>query len=303
MVQKKQPLGSDRPSRTSLHQSPRANVGGDFVSIYVGDNLKDQQLPLSMTKAFQHWILHDGKLQGIYNSESTGGEDGWVDPLAYDEAWLADDLPAPVLRPAIGALVKGGELRYIMPGVEMTVQCGGKLWWNRGVKTFPLAQRWMDIRSMDITTLSLCAFGQDGYETAKESVSELDEDGNPKTFDDAGAWKELWAASPKDALLSLVETLAGEAGQRVASGFHVLVIPLPQEPLRQAPAPGTRLKVVLAQPDDQPTTELLDFQSSQASATPVSGSEMDVLFRAAAAGGTSEYLPKVYKELYSGMLQ
>eukprot|EP00961_Rhodomonas_salina_P014835 199273-Rhodomonas_salina.1 len=79
----------------------------------------------------------------------------------------------------------------------------------------------------------------------------------------------------------------------------------------------------------------------QASATPVSGSEMDVLFRsaappgrhvrksvsarsgivlhsryempgsdighwaasAAAAGGTSEYLPKVYKELYSGMLQ
>lgn len=55
---------------------------------------------------------HDGKLQGIYNSESTGGEDGWVDPLAYDEAWLADDLPAPVLRPAIGALVKGGELRH-----------------------------------------------------------------------------------------------------------------------------------------------------------------------------------------------
>ncbi len=29
----------------------------DYVSIFVGDGVKDQQLPLSMTKTFQHWIL------------------------------------------------------------------------------------------------------------------------------------------------------------------------------------------------------------------------------------------------------
>ena len=33
------------------------------------------------------------------------------------------------------------------------------------------------------------------------------------------------------------------------------------------------------------------------------GGEMDILFRAAVAGGSSEYLPEVYKELYLGMMQ
>mmetsp|Transcript_40492 Transcript_40492/g.81639 ORF Transcript_40492/g.81639 Transcript_40492/m.81639 type:complete len:127 (+) Transcript_40492:3-383(+) len=108
--------------------------------------------------------------------------------------------------------------------------------------------------------------------------------------DEAGDWQELWSAAPGKALLSLIETLAGPAGECVESGFHLVVVPLSAEDLRASPAAGTRFKLVLA--DRRPVEGTLDDAERE-------GAAMDVLFRAATAGGKSEYLPTAYKELYS----
>ena len=66
-------------------------------------------------------------------------EDGWVDPFSFEELWLPSDLPAPVMKPSLAAVSKNGQLRYIMPALDLTVQAAGKLWWNRGFNSIPLA--------------------------------------------------------------------------------------------------------------------------------------------------------------------
>lgn len=143
---------------------------------------------MSMINHFPTWIESEGELRPLFNSESKGEvgppspsrspplsttplappptlvppltlgfsprqEDGWVDPVSWKELWLPEDLPLPLLRPGVAALIKDGVVRYLMPGLEVSIQAGGKLWWNRGMCSFPMALKWTEIGACDLAKL------------------------------------------------------------------------------------------------------------------------------------------------------
>jgi hypothetical protein len=54
-----------------------------------------------------------------------------------------------------------------------TVQAAGKLWWNRGMKSFPLPSCWAEIGSFDLNRLRMVAYTQDGYNSALQAVQEV----------------------------------------------------------------------------------------------------------------------------------
>eukprot|EP00960_Hanusia_phi_P034502 751118-Hanusia_phi.AAC.1 len=258
----------------------------NYVTIDVGKLKKEQKLPISMTDSFPKWILSEEKLRPFYNSGSYGEENGWVDPFSFDETWLPTDLPLPLMRPAIGALTKDGQVKYIMPALDMCVQAGGKLWWNRGINSVPLAKRWLDVNCADLSRLSIQAFCQDGYEDAKRTVQEL---GDDFPENDIGPWKKMWEAPAAKGVVELVETLSDDAGACVEKGFHLVVVPLPEEPLREAPKAGNRLRLCLsAEGAIDPLQDGIESTYS----------ELNVLFRATVPGSKSEHMPQVYEELF-----
>lgn len=163
-------------------------------------------------------------------------------------------------------------------------------WRNRGLCSFPLARVWMDLHSADVSKLVLTAYTQAGHEEATRPVQELDEnapaDAQPPPL---GPWERLWDANATPAIMSLIEALADPAGAPgIEAGYHVVVAPLETAALALSPPAGTRLRVVLSDsPAPDPAEEAL----------PGTG-EMDVLYRAVAAGGESPHLPAVYRGLY-----
>ena len=102
-----------------------------------------------------------------------------MDPVSWKELWLPEDLPLPLMRPAVAALVKDGVIRYLLPGVEVSVQAGGKLWWNRGMCSFPMALKWAEVGSCDLSRLRLVAYSQAGHTEAEKSVLRLEEGASP----------------------------------------------------------------------------------------------------------------------------
>lgn len=279
----------------------------DSIEMYRGPYTKPEFLPVGMARGFPKWILAEGEdvggaeLRPMYNSESYGEEDGWVDPFSFEELWLPSDLPPPVMKPSLSCVAKDGQIRYLMPALDLSVQAGGKLWWNRGMNSIPLAARWMDVNAVNIASLNLVGFAQGGYESAKVSMQIEGED---KPKDDPGTWVKMFQCPANEAMLELVETLAGPAGSVIGSGFHVVHIPLKSHSLLEAPETGSRMRVFLtdasferSQPQTIEYSAEFEFDSGEGY------SELDILVRAAASGSKSEYLPKVYKELYSGVEQ
>ena len=99
----------------------KCSMSLDYIKC-VGNKI-DQRLPLSLVSSFGRWILVDGKLLPILNSDRDDIErEGWCDPVSFEEVWLPVDLPAPTQRPAIAALVKDGAIRYIMPALDISVE-------------------------------------------------------------------------------------------------------------------------------------------------------------------------------------
>ena len=130
-----------------------------------------------------------------------GEEDGWVDPFSFEELWLPQDLPAPSMKPSLSAVAKDGQIRYLMPALEFTVEAGGQRWWNRGVNSIPLARRWMDVNAVNLKSLYLVGFAQGGYESAKVA-QQLEGEDTP--LDDPGGWVKTFQCSANDALLELI---------------------------------------------------------------------------------------------------
>jgi hypothetical protein len=98
----------------------------DFIRVFTGTVGRQQQsLPTSMVSNFERWIQSGDLLMPIFNSDSMGEEDGWVDPVSFSELWLPSDLPLPMMRPALVALAKDGVVRHLMPGMDISVQVRG----------------------------------------------------------------------------------------------------------------------------------------------------------------------------------
>jgi len=278
-------------------------VALDTIEMFRGPFAKPEFLPVGMAEKFPKWILSEGEgapeLRPMFNSASYGEEDGWVDPFSFEELWLPSDLPAPVIRPCLSAVAKNGQLRYILPSLDISVQAGGKLWWNRGMNSIPVAAKWMDVNAVNLNSLHLVGFKQGGYESAKKSV-QMEGEEIPK--DDPGSWLKLFQSSASDAFLELVDTLAGPAGAVIGDGFHMVNIPLKNHPLLEAPETGSKVRVFLTDAVlDNSEPQTLEYSKSYDFDTGENYSELNFLVRAAGAGSKSEYLPAVYRELYDAL--
>ena len=270
------------------------------IEMFRGPFTKPEFLPVGMARGFQKWVLAEGEgedeLRPMFHSGSYGEEDGWVDPFSFEELWLPQDLPAPSMKPSLSAVAKDGQIRYLMPALEFTVEAGGQRWWNRGVNSIPLARRWMDVNAVNLKSLHLVGFAQGGYESAKVA-QQLEGEDTP--LDDPGGWVKTFQCSANDALLELIATLAGPAGSVVSEGYHVLSVPLKAHPGVEAPGTGSRVRVFLTDANfDNTSPNALEYSADLDFDTGGGDSELDFLVRAAGAGRESEYLPDVYRGLY-----
>jgi hypothetical protein len=93
-----------------------------FIRVYSGAGGRQQSIPTSMVGSFTRWIKSGDTLVPIFNSDSKGEEPGWVDPVSFSELWLPEDLPLPLMRPALICLSKDGVIRHLMPGMDISVQ-------------------------------------------------------------------------------------------------------------------------------------------------------------------------------------
>jgi hypothetical protein len=141
-----------------LRDHANVNMGLDYITISAPGRERKQRIPTSLVSSFGKWIVSDGSLRPIIETE--GLAQGWVDPISFDEVWLPLDLPSPQQRPAIAALIKDGSIRCIMPALDISVQASGQTWWNRGICSFPLARVWMDLNSADVSSLLITAYRQ-----------------------------------------------------------------------------------------------------------------------------------------------
>jgi hypothetical protein len=137
----------------------------EHVKISVPGGGREQKVPMSFVSSFGKWIIHEGRLQSLIDTDSL--EKGWVDPVSFEEVWLPLDLPSPKQRPAIAALVKDGAIRCIMPALDISIHASGQRWWNRGMCSFPFARVWMDLKTADIAQLVLTAYTQVSEPTRK----------------------------------------------------------------------------------------------------------------------------------------
>ena len=136
----------------------KINMDLDYITISAPGRERKQRIPTSLVSSFGKWIVNDGRLRPIIETE--GLTQGWVDPISFEEVWLPLDLPTPQQRPAVAALIKDGSIRCIMPALDISVQASGQTWWNRGICSFPLARVWMDLNSADVSNLLITAYRQ-----------------------------------------------------------------------------------------------------------------------------------------------
>jgi hypothetical protein len=52
-------------------------------------------------------------------------------------------------------------------------QAAGKLWWNRGMNSFPLPASWAEVGACDLKRLRMVAYTQDGHTSALQAVQEV----------------------------------------------------------------------------------------------------------------------------------
>ena len=110
-----------------------------------------QAIPMASVQNWPVWSYDiDGDLLGselvpvpdALNGGTYG--DGWIAPSTFDELFLPADLPMPQFTPALGICVAQGVPRYVMPSCILSLATPEGEWRNRGLKSLPRAQAWID---------------------------------------------------------------------------------------------------------------------------------------------------------------
>lgn len=294
-----------------------------------------QNLPTSATNNWKIWTFDsvDGTLlrvEGAGDADGGGSAGGWVNPTSVDQLFLPADLPAPRIRPALGMAINNGMLRYAMPSVVASLETPQRVWRNRGLCSLPRAAVWLDLLSPYLTEslqdlLVLTMFGksapdvrfledQDGSAAWESLVGRSDRLNYAATIRSepvrgpAVALQENVVQSRHgffhlhvhhlyQRLKQLLES--GQLPQEMYDGFHFVDIPVCREdsgvePLF-VPLPQYELAAYLGSFPD--TSRLLELEdSSVLDSEPIA--ELRLRIKNVAAGGTSEFLPEVYRDLY-----
>ena len=293
---------SSSSSNANLKNS-NTPVDLQLTKITIGSAIATQQLdsiPLSYASTWPvYMISNDGTtLTHIPDPSFNTKETGWVDPKAYEQLWLPEDLSIPSCQPAIGLVLKDGVPRYIFPTIETTlVSKDGGVWYNRGLNSVPLAKTWLPFQTMDDFSLESLAIS--GYYIPLPLLTN-DESKHSKD------WKPIMLPLTKimPTIQVLLEAIANGPDE-LGSGFIYLIAPLkhpndttsceqtllPEEVIQ----PGHRVRLFLSNVDTMPTSLDPDDDSSWI----WKRGECDLSLYMVSPGGKSEYLPNVYRPLYS----
>jgi len=259
-------------------------------------------------KGWKSWTLVDGKFLEAVEDENFDGDDnpsGWVNPTSVDELYLPSDLPLPFVRAALGVVVINGIPRYAMPSLITTLDTPGRAWRNRGIKSLPRASGWVDLfgEYSDLTRFKFHCFGQ----FAPDVRFLEDQDG-------AASWENLMGTKEAGMLRPALDNTGCDVATAMADfkkllksleqnplsvGYHIVDVPLPAaRPLRlrgNSALIARRIKAFLSDllyPSDLLGQEDLSIVDGEAVGA------MDIEVSQVAPGGTSEFLPEAYIDLF-----
>ncbi|KAL3902975.1 MAG: hypothetical protein SGILL_010624 [Bacillariaceae sp.] len=252
------------PTGSAPDVQPRSFI--ELIKPFEGKLTVPDRLPASFIQSWPTWVLEEnGDLSRIPDEESGKG---YVTPASIDELWQPIDLKRPDLQLALGFHVRAGEIRHVMPAVDVSYNGSHR---NRGMCSVPRAYAWMDFGS-------IFSDEWDRFELKMLSRKQGEE----------GEWGELIASS-QDSMAKAVEkvTMAlADAPGDMESGSHIIHVVLESLDSVETPSSSHDLRVTLSEDspdltDDERQTGVLQVAIS----TTMSGSD-------------SEYLPEVYKPLY-----
>ena len=233
-------------------------------------------------------------------------EEGWVDPVGFEQLWLPEDLPAPSCHVALAAVVKNGVPRYLLPCMECSITTvsgsQGTVWHNRGLNSFPIGATWMPWGLAPFESLRLSAFVSDIPEPEPEP-STTDEEADvppPAAAAPAPPWTPLQPVATVDVALKSIMSVIADAPDEMANGYQFVVARLDSGPALPSTVvrPGKRVRLMLATALDE-----IGFDpNAKEWSWEVDGGYglFDSSVFAVPAGGDSDFLPDVYRPLYLG---
>ncbi len=232
-----------------------------------------ESLPSSFIQRWPNWFLEtNGSLSRIPDEESGNG---FVTPTSVEQLFQPIDLKRPEMKLALGLHVRSGQIRHVMPSLDVSYN---GLHRNRGLCSVPLAYTWVDFGYLN----SLADFSSYEFRvSSKKHVSS--EDTDPQE------WNRIFALSGdviNTALERAIVCLAESDSDDLGSGSHIVHVALDTSEVAEIPKTKNILQATLVEVGG-PGEEDLDIGILEvAVVTTMSGSE-------------SEYLPDVYKPLFT----
>jgi len=184
-----------------------------------------EQLPIVLMRLWRQWFVGT---DGLVEIPTPGNEGDWLDPRHVGELWVPEGLPNPSPQPALQFLIKDGELRYMMPAMPTFLDLGERRYWNRGLRTQPLAHTWVNCLGLSLGTLKLAAYRRSEDEP----------------------WAEVLSPQRIDGALSRLIQLLADGPEPLLQGFHFIAIPIGQ-PLECA-SPDDELGLLLSVDPSEP---------------------------------------------------
>lgn len=263
--------GGSSPTSSDVESSEPEVVARNFIEI---TNLGGQEsLPASFIERWPNWFLEsDGKLSRIPDDESGTG---FVRPTSVEQLFQPIDLKRPEMKLALGIHVRSGQIRHVMPSLD--VSYGNGLHRNRGLCSVPLAYMWVDFGYLN----SLADFSKYEFRVSSKKHVHPEEGEQP--------WNQLFhlpgtaiTKAVENAIICLAEVDCVELG----SGSHILHVALDGSEVTEIPKTKNILQATLVELADEGEQDIDIGVLEVAVVTTMSGSE-------------SEYLPEVYKPLFS----
>lgn len=282
------------------------SIKSSVKSISIRGHPQAQQLIESHTRSWNIFTYENNVLQlennGIIDLEDSPSS--WVYPTSYDTLYLPSDLPKPLIRPSLGIVLIHGTPRYIMPSIVTTLKTPDRNWRNRGICSLPRAFAWIDLFAPftpKLEDLRISIYGK----VASDVRFLEDQDGST-------SWNNLLRPlnpittsvfRPNDIDCDLeIESIYLKFKNELAinleleplrrEGYQFVDIPLRSEGL---PFPGTKIKAFLS--DFTEPDRLLEIEDASLLDQEPCG-ELDINLTPVGAGGTSKFLPEVYRDLY-----
>eukprot|EP01035_Chromulina_nebulosa_P017154 gene17154-22668_t len=285
-------------------------------SIVIRGHPQAQRLPIGSTKQW-NTFTYNILTKSLDVVESDNGLDeiitnGWLNPVTYDKLFIPSDLPSPIVTPALGIVVVHGTPRYIMPSIITALSTADKTWRNRGLCSLPRAISWIDLFAPFVPPLNNIRLSL--YAKVMNDVRFLEDQ------DGITAWTSMIGTSniqnslvkfddEDDTCLEIEPTLL-EFKNHLSNldlttldplrkeGYHFVDVPISDPTVKEGTIKrlyGTTIKGYLS--DFTEPQRLLEIEDPDTLDTEPCG-ELSIELQKVGAGGTSKYLPQVYKDLY-----